>query len=288
MSSPPRPSVSVLMITLNEERMLDRVLQSVRWADEIVIVDSGSTDATPEIARRHGARFHTMPYQGHGVQRQRTYERSKGDWILYIDADEVVTPELRDSIRSAVANPGDFAGFRMQLHTWMFGEWFGRKGWRKEWKVRLFRRNRGRFDARTIHEGAQVDGPIGTLEGSLLHYPYRDVAHFVEKMNRYSTAMADARLATGRRSSAAGAIGRACGRFFRDYVLGGDFLHGSAGLMRSALHGYYTFLKYAKLWEPGRGAHRVSDSPGQPQPPDGPAPSHPTSSGANRAPSAES
>jgi (heptosyl)LPS beta-1,4-glucosyltransferase len=244
-----RPTISVLMITLNEERMLDHVLDSVRWADEIVIVDSGSVDRTPEIARRYTSNFHTLVYEGHGRQRQRSYELSKGDWIFYLDADEVVTPELRDSVLAAVLDPGEFAGFRMQLHTWIFGRWFGRSGWRKEWKVRLFRRDRGAFNDLAIHEGASIEGPIGTLAGALLHFPYRDLSHVVEKMNRYSSAMAGMRAGSGRSGSAWGAVARGFGRFLRDYVFGGEFLFGGAGLIRSTLNGYYTFLKYAKLWE---------------------------------------
>ncbi|MQA92084.1 MAG: glycosyltransferase [Gemmatimonas sp.] len=249
MSTTDRPTISVLVITLNEERMLDRVLESVRWADEIVIVDSGSTDRTEEIARRYTSHFYVLPYEGHGIQRQRTYELSTGGWILYIDADEIVTPALRDSILSSVRGPGGRSGFRMQLHTWFLGRWFGRSGWRKEWKVRLFRRDRGAFDGRAIHEGARVEGPIGTLSGALLHYPYRDLTHAVEKMNRYSTSMVDMRLSSGRTSSAPAAVLRGFGRFFRDYIAGGEFLLGGPGLIRSTLNAYYTFLKYAKLWE---------------------------------------
>jgi len=256
MSGEPRPRISVLIITLNAERMLEQVLDSVAWADEIVIVDSGSTDRTAEIALRYTPSFHTFPYEGHGLQRRRSLELSSGEWILYVDADEVVTPELRDSIERAVRDPGEAVAFRMELYTWFFGRWFGPGSWRKEWKVRLFRRDRGHFDARPIHEGAVIEGPIGTLRGALLHYPYRDIAHVAEKANLYSTAMADDRFAAGKRSSAGMAVARAIGRFVRDYLFGGEFLKGSAGLVRSSLNGYYTFLKYAKLWE------RSQDPPG--------------------------
>jgi glycosyltransferase involved in cell wall biosynthesis len=249
MTGETRPRISVLLITLDAERMLEDVLESVAWADEIVIVDSGSTDRTAEIARRFTPAFHTFPYEGHGAQRQRTLELSSGDWILYVDADEVVTPELRASIEQAVREPGECVAYRMELYTWFFGRWFGPGSWRKEWKVRLFRRDRGRFDSRPIHEGAHIDGPIGNLTGPLLHYPYRDIAHVVEKANLYSGAMADDRYDAGKRSSAGVAVLRAFGRFTRDYVFGGEFLKGSAGLVRSTLNGYYTFLKYAKLWE---------------------------------------
>src|SRR5688500_19056648 len=115
-SSPPR--ISVLLITLNEERLLERVLESVQWADEIVIVDSGSTDRTEEIARRYTDSFHVREYVGEGEQRLRGLALSTGEWILYVDGDEVVTPTLADSIRTAVRNDRGHAGYRMQLHTW--------------------------------------------------------------------------------------------------------------------------------------------------------------------------
>jgi glycosyltransferase involved in cell wall biosynthesis len=244
-----RPRLSVLIITLDAARMLDEVLQSVSFADEIVIVDSGSSDTTEEIARRYTDNFHVQPYAGHGRQRQRSLELASGDWVLYVDADEVVTPELRDSIQAAVATPGAHAGFRMQLHTWFMHEWVGNRGWRREWKTRLFRRDSGTFTAARIHEGAVVEGPIGTLKGALLHYPYRDLEHFAEKMNSYSSGVTWALAERGRRSSALGAVLRGGLRFFRDYVVGGEFLYGGRGLIRSALLGYYVFLKYAKLYE---------------------------------------
>lgn len=254
MSAAARPRISVCMITLNGERLLEQVLESVRWADEIVIVDSGSTDRTEEIALRYTPHFHPNPYRGHGLQRQRSLALSSGEWVLYVDADEVVTPRLRRSIEAAVRQPGGAAGFRVQLHTWILGRWFGRRGWRREWKVRLFRRDAGGFDDAPIHEGAIVSGPIGTLSGVLLHYPYRDLAHFIEKMNDYSTGMATRMGARGGSVSAAGAVARGFAHFLRDYLLGGDFLYGGAGLVRSAVGGYYTFLKYAKVWESARGA----------------------------------
>jgi glycosyltransferase involved in cell wall biosynthesis len=243
------PRLSVLIITLNEERLLERVLQSVAWADEIVIVDSGSTDRTEEIARRYTDRFFVRPYPGEGEQRRRSLELSSGEWILYVDGDEIVSPELAASIRAAVRDPRGRSGFRVRLHTWFLGRWFGTRGWRKEWKVRLFRRGEGYFSPVEIHSGAVVKGAVGTLKGALLHVPYRDLGHFVEKMNSYSGRMAAELHRKGRRSTPAAATIRGFARFLRDYIAGGDFLYGGPGLVRAAISGYYTCLKYAKLWE---------------------------------------
>lgn len=255
-----RPRLSVLIITLNEERLLGRALESVRWADEIVIVDSGSTDATETIARRYTEHFHVREYVGEGEQRRRSLELSTGEWILYIDGDEVVSPELADSIRRAIAEPRGRAGFRMNLHTRFLGRWFGTRGWRKEWKTRLFHRERGHFSPVRVHSGSVVDGPVGTLEGALLHYPYRDIEHLTAKLNRYSTVMAVSAVEAGGRGSPPGALVRGGARFLRDYLLGGDFLYGGAGLVRSAINGTYTFLKYAKQWELSRGVNAASEA----------------------------
>lgn len=248
------PRLSVLIITYNEERLLAEVLKSVSWADEIIVVDSGSTDRTAEIARRYTEHFHVHPYEGQGIMRQHSFNYSTGDWILYIDADEVVTPALRTSIQTALRTPEGCNAFQFELRTKFLGVWFGSRGWRKEWKTRLFARDHGSFDARPVHEGATIQGPVGTLEGFLLHYPYRDLAHATEKMNRYSSMGAEVLRARGTRSSVTAATLRAAVRFLRDYVLGGDFLYGVAGMTRSMIMAHYTFLKYAKVAERSSGA----------------------------------
>ncbi len=243
------PKVSVLLITLNEERLLAAVLESVAWADEIVIVDSGSVDRTEEIARRYTDNFHHRAYDGEGAQRQHSLDLATGDWVFYVDGDEIVTPTLAASVQRVVAEPGPFVGFRVQLHTFFLGRWFGTRGWRREWKPRLFRRDRGAFRPVPIHSGALIAGRVGKLEGELLHYPFRDLAHVAEKINSYSTRMVEGQEVRRSPLSGAGAVGRGTSRFLRDYLLGGDFLYGSAGLIRSSMSGYSTFLKYAKQWE---------------------------------------
>jgi glycosyltransferase involved in cell wall biosynthesis len=243
------PRLSVLIITLNEERLLDEVLESVEWAEEVVVLDSGSTDRTAEIARSRTCHFHVHAYENEGRQRNRSLQLSTGEWVLFVDGDEIVTPELRRSIEAALVDPGDAAGFRIELHTHFLGRWFGRRGWRREWKVRLFRRDRGRFAEASVHVGAIVDGPVRRLAGTILHHSNEDLEHLARKLNRYSTLMAGEMHAAGRRGSGGGAVARGIARFVRDYLLGGDFLYGGAGLIRSSMYAHYTFLKYAKLWE---------------------------------------
>ena len=256
-----RPRLSVMLITLDSERLLDRVLASVDWADEIVVVDSGSTDATEQIVRRHTPHFQVRDWRGFGIQKQRALEMCTGDWVLSIDSDEVVSDRLRESILAAVRDPGPHVAVRMKLATCFAGVWFGDRGWRADRKLRLFRRDRGRVSTHIVHEGIEVDGSVGWLDGLLLHYSYRDIEHFAAKMNHYSSSMATRKLESGKRAGAVAAVARGIARFWRDWLFGGDILYGGAGLTRSALAGYYTFLTYAKLWERGRGGSDCLDEP---------------------------
>lgn len=244
-----RPDLSAVLITKNAERTLDRVIESLSWVDEIVIVDSGSDDSTEEIARRHGARFLTREWPGYGPQKQRAAEASTGRWILSVDADEVVSPELASSIRRALHEPGDKVAFRVYRCTEFLGVWLGSRGWWREWKLRLYRRDRGAFNDEQVHEGISVDGPVGSLEGPLFHYAWRDVAHRLEKENAYATLSAIRDFRRGRRSGALRPYVRAVGWFVKEYLFRCAFLHGRAGLLHAGLTGAYAFQRGVKLHE---------------------------------------
>lgn len=260
-----RPALSVIVITLDEEENLGRALESVRWADEIVVVDSESTDGTERVARRYTDRFVVRPWKGQGRQKQRALELARGEWVLSLDADEEVTPELRRSIEAAVRDPGGRAGFEVGVHSYYLGHWFGRRGWRREdWKLRLFRRDRGRFSDHVIHEHARVDGPVGRLDGPLLHYPYRDMHDHIARMNRYTTHIARERHRRGERRGVVSPFLRGGAEFLSNYLLRGGFLDGRSGLMGAGFAGMYTFLKHAKIWElglPASGADPPSPAP---------------------------
>ncbi len=245
-----RPTVSATVITLNADRVLERTLESLSWADEIVVVDSGSTDDTEKIARRSGARFLVRDWPGYGIQKQRAVDEATGEWILSVDADEVVSDALAREIRAAVSEPGDRVGFRVPCWTRFLGAWLGGRGWWTDWKLRLFRKDRGRFNDLRIHEGVQLaDGSVGNLGGPLYHYPWRDLAHRREKDNRYSTLAARKDHREGRRANALTPYLRAAGWFTKEYVIRGGFLHGAAGLIHAGLAGAYAFDRSAKLWE---------------------------------------
>lgn len=253
-----RGRISATIITLEAEGTLERTLESLEWVDEIVVVDAGSTDATERIARAHGAHFHVRDWPGYGVQKQRAVEAASGEWIFSVDADEVVTPALAASARDAVSDPGDRVGFRMIRHTLFLGTWLGSRGWWRERKLRLFRRDRGRVEPARVHEGIRVDGPVGDVEGVLLHRPWRSVAHRLEKYNRYSTLEAQIDFEKGRRCGGLGPLLWAAGWFLKIYVKRGGFLHGRAGLLDAGMIAAYAFQRGAKLNELWRRAEASS------------------------------
>lgn len=243
------PTVGVITITLNEEDRLARALGSVEWADEIVVVDSGSTDRTEQIARRFHARFYVRDWPGYGAQKQRALELASTDWVLELDADEVVSPELRQAIERVVSDPGDRVGFTVERPMYHLGAWFGTRGWYRERKLRLARRDRARFRRAKIHESLEVDGPVGHLRAPLLHYSYRDLTHRVAKVNEFTSVIARERHASGKRAGVARAVVHGWGYFFRSYLVQGGILNGRAGLVEAVVNGFNGFLKYAKLWE---------------------------------------
>ncbi len=248
-----RPRLSVILITLNEEKHLPRTLESVAWADEIVVVDSGSTDRTEAVARRYTDHFYVREWDGYGKQKERALSLASGEWVLSIDADEVVSLELRREIEEVLRAPDGDAGYEMRLHTWMMGRWLGTRGWYAEWKLRLFRRDLGGFAHSLVHERVEVDGAVGRLTGILRHYHDRGIRYEVDRMNRYSSLAARQLSKRGVTTRGIGAaLLRGCTYFIQAYFVKGLVVYGRAGLTQSLLRGYYGFLKYAKLWEIGR------------------------------------
>jgi glycosyltransferase involved in cell wall biosynthesis len=245
-----QPRLSVAILTQDEERNIARVLDSVSWADEIVVLDSGSADDTVAIAREMGAKVVHEPFRGFGLQRRRSVENCTGIWVLALDADEAVTPELRDSILEAVsAGDSPHAGFECERHTCYLGAWFGSRGWHRDRIVRLVRRDRVIFDDRIIWERLSVDGSTGRLSGPLLHWTYRDVSHHMEKMAHYSRLKALQLFEAGRRGGPSTAVLHGAGRFMSGYLLKGGFLYGWPGLVYDLLGAHGTLLSYLKLWE---------------------------------------
>jgi glycosyltransferase involved in cell wall biosynthesis len=249
-----RLRLSVAVITLDEEQRLRACLESVAWADEIVVVDAESRDKTAQIAREFTERVVVRPWPGFTAQKNFALEQATGDWVLSLDADEEVSPELRDEIQRLLAQPQPppCDGYAVPRKNIFWGRWIRHGGLYPDWQMRLFRRGRGRFVDRAVHESVQVEGPVARLRGALLHRSYRDVSDFLDRADRYSTLAADEWLRSGLPVRAADLILRPLGRFFGMYVLRLGVLDGWRGLLLATLYAYYVGMRSAKVLERAR------------------------------------
>jgi glycosyltransferase involved in cell wall biosynthesis len=240
--------VTVTIITLNEAAHIEACLGAVAWADERLVVDSGSTDGTPDLARRMGARVETRAWPGYGAQKNAAAVLASHDWVLSIDADERVTPTLAEEIRSTMASAPADAGFRMPRVTWHLGRWIRTTDWYPDYQLRLYDRRRARWTTRLVHESVEADGTVGRLRNELQHYAYRDISHHLETINRYTTLAARQMHADGRRAGAGSLLLHPPAAFLRNYVLRRGITDGAPGFIISAMNTHYVFLKFAKLW----------------------------------------
>jgi glycosyltransferase involved in cell wall biosynthesis len=246
-----RPRISVVVVTFNEEAHLRTCLESAAWADELIVVDAESADKTPSIAREFTDRLFVRPWPGFAAQKNFGLAQATGDWVLSLDADEEVSPELRDKILGAVA-AGEAAGYRVPRRNIMWGRWIRHGGLYPDWQLRLFRRGRGRFVERAVHESLEVSGPVGRLDAPLIHRSYRDVADFLARADRYSTLAADEWVASGRGARVGNLVLGPLGRFLSMYVVRRGFLDGWRGFLLAVLYAYYVFVRSAKVWEKTR------------------------------------
>ena len=246
-----REPLSVVVITFNNADTLERCLAAVDWADEIVVLDSGSTDATVEIAERHGARVAVHPFDDYGPQKQRAIDSASHDWILNLDADEVLSPGTREVIEEALVVP-EVAGFRLPRRERMFWSVQHPRSWRNG-HLRLFDRRRARMNNVPVHAAVEVDGPTETLwRADFVNDGDADIAARVDKVNRYSSGMVAHKLARGQRFVGVRMVFYPPLFFLRQYLLKRYFLSGWAGFVSSVTGAFYVFLKYAKLYEARR------------------------------------
>ena len=241
--------LTVTVITFNEAAHIAAALDSVSWADEIVVVDSRSTDGTAAIAEARGARVVVRDWPGYSAQKNYAAEIATHEWILSLDADERVTPQLAEEIRRTLANTPAPSGYRIPRVTWYVGRWLRSTDWYPDYQLRLYDRRRGRWNGRRVHESVTLQGTPGTLRNEIQHFAYRDISHHLATIDRYTTLAAEQWMAEGRRTSAVGAAIHPLFAFLRNYLLRGGIRDGSAGLIVSVLKSYYVFLKLAKLWE---------------------------------------
>jgi len=248
--------LSVAIITLNEEAKLGRTLDSLRGlADEVIVVDSGSTDRTLEIARAHGAKVFCEPWKGYATQKNSAIARATGDWVLSLDADEVLEPELAEEIRSVVTQAADdgIHGYFIPRKNFFFGRWVKHGGYYPDPKLRLFRRGTARFQERLVHESMESDGPTARLRHALLHDAYPTLKGYLGACNKYSSLSAEIAYGKGhRRFSLWNIVLRPWATFLYNYFVRLGFLDGREGLLVHLYHACYVSWTYAKAWELGK------------------------------------
>jgi glycosyltransferase involved in cell wall biosynthesis len=241
--------LSAVVITLNEEAHIRRCLESVAWADEIVVVDACSHDKTVQIAREFTDRVIVRPWAGFTAQKNFAAEQSTGEWILSLDADEEAAPELRPEIMAVVAGSGACHGYAVRRQNMFLGRFIRHGGLYPDWQMRLFRRGQGHFAERAVHESVTVTGPVGRLHGHLVHRSYEGVSDFIGRANRYSSLAAEQMVREGRRVRMGELVLKPLGRFLSMYVMKRGFLDGRRGLLLATLYAYYVFMRSAKVWE---------------------------------------
>lgn len=250
-------SLSIVLITLNEAANLPRTLASVRGMGEIIVIDSGSTDATLEIAGESGAQIFTESWKGFGAQKNSAIDHASGDWILSLDADEEVSADLRSEIEALLAGQPAYTAYRIPRLNHFLGSPLRHGGYWPDPKLRLFRRGAARFEERPVHETMKASGPSGQLKGHLIHHCYPAMSEYVEHMNRYSTAGAEMLLSSSRAGTswawlAWNAIANPAATFLYNYIFRLGFLDGRAGLLQHLNHSVYIHWKFAKAWERAR------------------------------------
>ncbi|HEX7288540.1 MAG TPA: glycosyltransferase family 2 protein [Candidatus Angelobacter sp.] len=255
-----RMTLSVVIITLNEEANIVRTLESVKSiADEVILVDSGSTDATVELARARGAKVFVEPWKGFAAQKNSALAKATCDWILSLDADEEVSPELASAIAALLRSPQQpqFAGCTMNRRNLYFGKWIKRSGYYPDPKLRLIKRGAAEFELRAVHEDMKMAGPLGHLEGDLIHHAYPTLESFIDHANRYSTLGAEMVVEKKRVGfSFVNIVLRPLFRFIYSYFFRLGFLDGREGLLVLMNHAAYVSWKYAKAWEMSKAANR--------------------------------
>ncbi len=249
-------ALSVVIITKNEEANIARTLESVHWAEERIVVDSGSTDRTVEIARQFGAKVFEEEWKGYAAQKNSAIAKASCDWVLSLDADEQVSEALAENIRSITtgALPTQINGYFIARRNFFLGRWIRHGGFYPDRKLRLFRRGTGEFVERAVHETMRVNGPTATLSGDLIHNAYPTLAGYIETMNRYSTLAADVLIRERRvKGSLLWFLANVCLRpvlnLIWSYFFRGGLLDGREGFLLHWYHNVYVSWKYAKAWE---------------------------------------
>jgi len=244
-----RPLVSAVLVVRNEASVIERCLDSLDWVDEIVVVDTGSTDGTREICLRRGCRVLCEPWQGYGATKNLAVRAASNDWVFAVDADEVVSPELRDRLLREMQDNPRFHGYRPRFRTWYLGREIRHCGWSNEHHLRFFDRRLGNYTAKPLHESVRLEGALCEMDEAILHYSHPTVASHLAKIAVYSDLAARQLHEAGRRASPAMACLRGAHKFMKMYFAQRGFLDGREGLVLSVISAFGVFCKYIKLWE---------------------------------------
>lgn len=240
--------ISCIIITRNEARNIRRCLESISWAGEIVVVDSGSTDETKKIASEFTDKIFDLKWEGFGPAKEFARNQATGDWVLSVDADEKVSEMLREEILRTIGSENPLDGYLIPRRSNFLGKWIRYGGWYPDLVLRLFRKEKGEFTGKLVHEKVMVSGPTGRLTNDLLHYTDPDFEHYLKKLNRYTSLDAHQLLEAGRESGLADITLRPPILFFKMFILKAGFLDGINGFILAAASAFHVFSKYVKLW----------------------------------------
>ncbi len=248
-----RQPVSVAIVAKNEAARIGACLDSVAWADEVIVIDGESEDGTQAICRGRGATVLEAPWMGYSAQKNMALEKTSHPWILSLDADEVVTGALREEILKVLNGNGPADGYRLPRKNIFFGKWLRHGDHWPDHQVRLFRRELGRFNEKQVHESVDVNGEVASLAEPLEHHSYSDIGEFFDRQMRYAVLAAEELHSKGRKPGAADFVVRPIWRFMKGYFLKGGWRDGREGFIVSAGYAYYVFMRSAFLWERRRG-----------------------------------
>ena len=241
--------VSVTIISKNEAQNIRECLRSVEWASEIVVVDQFSEDETVEIAQQFGAKVFREPWHGFARQKNFAIDKAIGPWILSLDADERVTPALKQEIKDNLSQENEYSGYCIARKNFFCGQWIRHGGWYPDYNLRLFRKSQGHFEDRAVHEKIIVSGKVGYLEHPLEHFTYRSIPDFLLRLESYSRLAAQELPAKTRWSISYSLCLRPLFTFINMYLLRGGLLDGAVGFFLAVSYAYYTFLKYYRSCE---------------------------------------
>ncbi len=244
--------ISAVIITKNEAHNIGRCIDSLHWADEIVVVDSGSTDETMDICRSYGAKVIEAEWRGFGRTKQLAVNSAQHDWVFSIDADEEVTPELAGRIQSILSGENTVPGYRIKRNSFFLGKMIRFSGWNRDYQLRLFNRKYGNFNDKRVHESVKIKGTVGKIEERILHYTYPTLSSYIKKMDFYSTLGAETLKDKNKKAGIFGALFHAKIKFIKMYFINLGFLDGKAGLALAINSAFSVYLKYLKLWQMNR------------------------------------